>query len=244
MRLVDFHTHVNKKDRDKILDLAKKGLWQFVSATNPDECEFVADLERSNEHIIATFGLHPWYTRDFDMKDMTKWIHEARIIGEIGLDTIWTSIPLKEQRDVFEFQLKYASENEKFMILHTKGAEEIILECLKGYEPSKVIVHWYSGDSKYLDEYIELGCYFTLGPDIGINLNVQEVCKRVPVDRLLVETDGIEAVKWALGDGFKIEDIPMVLESSIEKIAHIKGLETSDMKDIIYNNSMRIIEKL
>ena len=56
------------------------------------------------------------------------------------------------------------------------------------------MVHWYSADHD-LDGYLDLDCYFSVGPDVIWNPAVQQVAKRVPENRILLETDGMEAVK-------------------------------------------------
>lgn len=244
MRLVDSHTHIRRGQEEESLALAKNGLWQLVCATNPTDCGFVADLEKADEHIVGTYGLHPWYAKDFSMDAMDRWLKDAKIIGEIGLDTVWAPIPIEDQIDIFVYQLKLAVELQKPIILHTKGAESLILDYIRKYTPPRIIIHWYSGDRELLDGFIDLDCYFTLGPDIGINPIVQDVCKTVPIDRLLVETDGIEAVNWALGGEHDMESIPEVLTSSLVHGAAIKGTTVDSMSDIIFSNSMEIIRDL
>lgn len=244
MELVDAHTHIEAGHEEQALRLAQKGLWQLVCATNPDECRFILELANAHERIIATYGLHPWYVEDFSINAMDKWLMESKIIGEIGLDTVWAPIPLEVQLDAFVYQLEIAVQLEKPVILHTKGAEGLILDHLRKYTPPEIIIHWYSGDQKYLDGFNELGCYFTLGPDIGTNASVQEVCRRVPMDHILTETDGIEAINWALGGGYAFCDIPEVLISTLAHAALIKGITVGEMADVVYKNFTQILSDI
>ncbi|HZJ82683.1 MAG TPA: TatD family hydrolase [Clostridia bacterium] len=244
MRLIDAHTHIRKGQEGQAVAFAKKGLWQLVCASNPNECKFVDELGRADRHIIPTYGLHPWYVQDFKLDSMDQWLHEAMIIGEIGLDGLWAPTPIEAQVDTFIYQLQMAVKLEKWVILHTKSAEGLILDYLREETPPGIIIHWYSGDDKYLEGFIELGCYFTLGPDIGTNPNTQNVCKKIPMDRILTETDGIDAVNWAFGGGCTFEDIPHVLESSLVHGASIRGVPVDKMKDRVYNNFMRILKEI
>lgn len=241
MKLADSHTHIKKDQQKKAIALAKSGLWQLVCATNPNDCQLAADLEKADQHIIASYGLHPWYAEDFSPDAMDQWLVKARIIGEIGLDSVWTSVPIELQLPAFIHQLKLAVDLQKTVLLHTKGAEGLILDYLKRYTPPRVIVHWYAGDEKFLDGYNELGCFFTLGPDIGINPKVQEVCKKAPINRILTETDGIEAVNWALDKNYSLDDIKDVLISILTYGAAIKGTTAEYMAEAVYDNFMRIL---
>lgn len=50
----------------------------------------------------------------------------------------------------------------------------------------------------YVKEYDEVASYFTIGPSIGKEVEVTHLVKQVSIDKLLMESDGIEAVKWAI----------------------------------------------
>ena len=102
---------------------------------------------------------------------------------------------------MLEKQLQLAAEWKKPVVLHTKDQEREILELIRRY-PNTYLVHWYSADHD-LDGYLDLNCYFSIGPDVVWNPAVQQVARRVPENRILLETDGMDAVKWAWEEGEK-----------------------------------------
>ena len=108
------------------------------------------------------------------------------------------------QREVFERQLEIASEGGKPVVLHVKGMEREAAERDPAGIPAGTWVHWYS-DLEWLDLYLEQDCYFSVGPDVAVNPAVQQVARRADLSRLLVETDGFGAVRWALGEDFPLE---------------------------------------
>ena len=75
-----------------------------------------------------------------------------------------------------------------------------------------------------MEDYLEQGCYATVGPDGMRNPAVCQVLEKTPLSRLMVETDGLGAVQWALGDNVKLQDLRNVLEDSIQSIAVQKGV--------------------
>ena len=87
----------------------------------------------------------------------------------------WTNIPLAHQVKLFRKQLAYAALTDKPVVLHTKGCEREILTFIKEY-PNRYLVHWYSS-LELQKEYIEAGCYFTIGVDLKINQAMQQLAK-------------------------------------------------------------------
>jgi len=117
--------------------------------------------------------------------------------------------------------------------------EKEIAETIAPYTVRK-LVHWYSCVD-YLDLYLEQDCYFTVGPDHGENAAVREVIRRVPLNRLLTETDGLSAVEWAIGRKAEPDEIELVLRREIEAIADAKGLSCSETEAAVYENLLRFI---
>ncbi|NLY53528.1 MAG: TatD family hydrolase [Firmicutes bacterium] len=243
MRLVDAHTHLQPSQFAAASELARQGLWQLVAATSPAELPPLLALAQASHRIIPTCGLHPWQASDWekDKCSLTTCLQQVAIIGEIGLDTVWTTLPLNKQLAAFTYQLQLAAAWGKPVILHTKGAEAEVLQWLQRHTPPRIMVHWYAGDPAYLTGYIDLGCYFTLGPDIATNVAVQAVAEQVPLHRILTETDGTEAVAWARGKACAMQDVPQVLMQTLEIVAALKGLDIAEVQNEIYNNLMRFL---
>ena len=244
MRLVDAHTHISLAQQEQATELAQRGVWQLVTATHPEECARVFDLAKTSQRIIPTCGLHPWHAADFNPRVLEDCLQKVPIVGEIGLDTVWTDVPLDVQLKAFLCQLQLAVTLGKPVVLHTKGAEAEVLHWLSRYLPPKVVVHWYSGEAKYLPSYIELGCYFTLGPDVHTNQTVQAVCRQVPLDRLLTETDGTEAVAWALGEPYTLAVVPQVLLNTLATAARLRGGTLAEMQAAVYANSFAFLSDI
>ena len=143
------------------------------------------------------------------------YLEKCQVIGEIGMDSLWCNVPLKRQKEVLEKQLQIAAEWKKPVVLHTKDQEREILELIKKY-PNTYLVHLYSADHD-LDGYLDLDCYFSVGPDVIWNPAVQQVAKRVPENRILLETDGMEAVKWAWEEGQKNQNYAIEEQENLQE---------------------------
>ncbi len=193
--LIDAHTHIGTES--EMTERRQKGILSLVCASTPSEAEII--LKKAKPYILPTVGLHPWQAASYSVESMFPYMKSCPVIGEIGMDSVWCDVDIKLQEDVFREQLSIARQMKKPVILHTKGEEDRISHIISEY-PNTYLVHWYSCDN-YLDRYIELGCYFSVGPDVTWNQSVRRLAKCVPLSRILIETDGMDAVKWAYEAG-------------------------------------------
>lgn len=111
-------------------------------------------------------------------------------------------------------------QHKKPVVLHTKGMEKEILECIRLY-PNTYHVHWYSC-MEYVEEYRDLDCYFSIGPFPSVDKSVQKVCQLVPCDRLLIESDGIDAISWAIHRNIQDDEYLSSLYTIAKQIGDIK----------------------
>jgi len=183
-------------EAERILSKIRGEIGEAAGISGTSETSKVSKVSKaSGPGFLPSFGLHPWHAADWEVADMSRYFSRCSVIGEIGMDSVWCQVPLDTQERVFRQQLSIASELKKPVILHTKGEEERIARIIQEY-PNQYLVHWYSCE-EHLEEYLKLDCYFSIGPDIWWNPAVQTVARKAPLDRLLLETDGMNAVKWA-----------------------------------------------
>ena len=120
----------------------------------------------NREGLLLSFGIHPWYADQHLTEEMPEAYSECDYVGESewtlsGVISRWIS-----SKNRLEEQLQIAADLKKPVLLHTKGQEKRIAELLRGF-PYHMCVHWYSGTEQDLEPYLDLGCYFTLGPDFS-----------------------------------------------------------------------------
>lgn len=222
--MIDAHIHVTA---DLLPYLA--GVRCIPNADSPQEYAFL----KSAGFPVISAGIHPWKADTTPWEEMEPILREVPIIGEIGLDSQWCGVDMDVQREVFRRQLKLAGECRKPLILHTKGMEGEILETIRQY-PNHYLVHWYDCD-QYLSEYMALGCWFTIGPELS-NPNIAHLAKTVPLDRLLIESDGLEGIAWAQGIELSAADYPAALEQHLNRIAQLRETEPASLLSQIQQN--------
>ena len=243
MMLCDAHAHLGNDTEWE--ERTGKGILSLICATGPEEAgTLFCRLEwLKGRAVVPTAGLHPWYADQYTVQDMEPYIRRCPVVGEIGMDSVWCQVPLPVQERVFREQLAMACSLKKPVILHTKGQEKTIASILREY-PNRYLVHWYSCE-EYLEEYLALDCYFSVGPDVWWNPAVEQAARRVPRDRILVETDGLGAVQWAYENG--PEDgkrtapgtVLEALENTVRRMAEIRAVSLEAMEELVFDNLVR-----
>lgn len=234
--LHDAHFHYSK---ELIQQFQQNKIQGIMNVDSIEEYALALSLQEKIPNLTISVGVHPWKIDTISYQSLSHYFDSVHIIGEIGLDNVWCETDLDLQREVFQKQLAYASKHHKPVILHTKGMEKEIVETIKQY-PNTYLVHWYSCE-EHLQDYIDLNCYFTVGPSIGKDPTVDAVAKNVSLDHLLIETDGLSAIDWAFDRHIEPNDYIKVLNRSIQEIAKIKGIDVNQVEDQLKDNFQRFI---
>lgn len=114
-------------------------------------------------------------------------------IGEIGLDYHYDHSPRSAQREAFRRQIALAHQTGLPVILHLREAHDEGLAIMEeeGFPEAGVLLHCFNLDETILKPWVEHGCYIAYGGPLTFK-NTPEVRRsalRVPLDRLLTETD-------------------------------------------------------
>lgn len=249
-KIYDFHTHISSLevleayyDQDVIPVINCQSRDEFKGLIDKREV-FSKDRIHFMDDLYYSMGIHPFDADIVDQQFGSSYedlIKDANLIGEIGMDACWCDTPFEDQERAFVMSLDLAKKYNKPIILHTKMMEARIYEILKDYDLDMVI-HWYSCD-KYVREFIDLGCHFTVGPAIFVDENVRNMVKLLPLDRILVETDGVEAIEWLFKKKFDPGNLRNILEAVINELADIKHVSFDVMSDYLLENSERLLRK-
>jgi TatD DNase family protein len=193
-------------------------------------------------HLVwPSFGVHPWQAPDYvnRLEDLREVISQSPILGEIGLDHqfVEDTSQYPAQREVFEFFLAAAKEQDKIVNLHTKGAEREVFDLLERYDISRVIVHWYSGPLQVLHKLAERGIYFTVGVEILYSDDIKAVALELPMELLLTETDNPGGLKWLTGT----PGMPLVVRDVVGALAELRGTSVEEAIQTVQSNFERLM---
>lgn len=237
--LIDAHTHLHLygDDLDSALaEIEELEIRTVSSALDPDSYAQELAIAERCRWVLPTFGVHPWQAfRWVDrLSELDPLIARSPILSEIGLDRHFVKLPERfpSQRLVLEHFFAAAAEQDKPVILHTTGAEVEVLELLREYRLRRVAVHWYSGPTDLLDGYLELGTLFTVGVELLRSERIRDIARRIPVDRLLTETDNPGGWRWLTTEKGR----PGLIRQVVAVLAELRGREPEEIESWVEAN--------
>lgn len=208
MFMVDSHCHLNSLDLNEFDD----GLDEVIHRANAanikqlltisvtlDECREVLLIAEKYEHVHASVGVHPDIIMDkrLALNDLYAYAMHPKCIalGETGLDFYRpdASPSRDEQIERFEIHLELARQVNKPVIIHTRQAVDDTLMVLRNAsnQNNTGVMHCFTEEWEVAKACLDLGYYISISGIVTFKnaTQIQEVAKKVPSDRLLIETD-------------------------------------------------------
>ena len=162
----------------------------------------VLKLAQSHANLYASVGVHPDYedteepTFDF-LVDTARKHSKIIAIGETGLDYYRMGDrsyeSLEWQRGRFRTHIRAAIEAKKPLIIHTRSASKDTIDILKEEGADRIggVMHCFTESLDVANKAMEMGFYISFSGIVTFKSakDLQETCKKVPLDRLLIETD-------------------------------------------------------
>ncbi|HRO35577.1 TatD family hydrolase [Thauera sp.] len=162
-----------------------------------EEFPRVRALAERHAHLWASVGVHP-DNADCEEPDLARLVALAdhpRVvaIGETGLDYHWHKDAPEWQRERFRTHIRAARATGKPLIIHTRSAAEDTLRLMREEKASEAggVMHCFTESWEVAEAALELGFYISFSGIVSFRnaKELKEVARRVPLDRLLVETD-------------------------------------------------------
>ena len=158
-------------------------------------------LTNSFPNVYGALGIHPHnaiiYNDEIE-EALANHMTNPKVValGEIGLDYHYDNSPRDVQRAVFERQLLLGVRLGKPIVIHTREAEEDTITILRRSMPKEHRFHVHCYTDSYnlaemiLNEWPNSFIGFTGVLTFPKSDSVKEVCSKIPLDRILSETDG------------------------------------------------------
>lgn len=202
---IDSHCHLDRlklEEFDGQLDnvisnamSAKVNKMLCVSVTLQD---FPAMVEKTNKYdsVLLSCGTHPLNQEDIVDEILLDKLSEHRrviAIGETGLDYFYAPETKELQLDSFKKHVRVARRHKKPLIIHTRDARQDTLDILREEQASEVggILHCFTETWDMAKAALDLGFYISMSGIVTFKNadELREVAKKIPDDRLLIETD-------------------------------------------------------
>jgi TatD DNase family protein len=191
--VIDTHAHLGD-DAAEILERARAaGVTRVVDvATTVAGARTALDRAERFDGVYACLGVHPHEAGEpADLDALRELLaHPCAVaVGETGLDYFRDYAPRAAQRRLFEDQLALAREVGKPVVIHTRAADDDTRGRLLAHD-GPVLLHCFSSPS-LLEPALERGWYVSFAGNVTYKNahELRDAARRLPVDRLLAETD-------------------------------------------------------
>ena len=247
--MIDSHCHLDHEplleNLNEVIKRSKEvGISKLLTiCTTVDSFDRIKNIIKIDPMIYGTFGIHPHETEESVLIDKNYIINQInqneRIIGigETGLDFFYNHSNKERQIDSFKDHIEASIDLNMPIIIHSRSAEDKTYEILKSYksEKLKILMHCFTGSLNFANKLIELNAFFSASGIITFknSLELQETFKKIPLEKLLVETDSPFLSPIPMR-GKKNE--PSFIKYTINKLSELRYISNSEIIKITTNN--------
>lgn len=206
--LIDSHCHLDRldlteydNDLNKALAFARsRGVGHMLCVgITLDKFADVLAIAEANDDISCSVGIHPLYDAvsetDVDILVAKSKHPKVVAIGETGLDYYYNKTAENHalQQNSFRKHIQAAKQVNKPIIVHTRDARQDTVDILREEKAQDCggVLHCFTETWEMAKAALDLGFYISFSGIVTFKNaeELREVCRKVPLDRLLIETD-------------------------------------------------------
>ena len=248
---VDSHCHLDfpelRGELPRVLDAMRDNAvtHALCIAVEMDAWDAVHEVARSAPNLYASVGVHPDYA---ETKEPTEALlvarsREARIvaIGETGLDYYRQTGDLGWQRDRFRTHIRAARTAARPLVIHTRAAAADTLAIMREERASEAggVMHCFTETWDVAQAALDLGFHISFSGIVTFKnaVELKDVARRVPLDRMLIETDS-PYLAPVPHRGQRNE--PAYVRHVAEEIARLRGVPVETIAELTSANFFRL----
>ncbi len=257
--MIDSHCHLDRLRipqgeslGDALARAAEAGVDGFLNVSiDLENFDEVLRIASSDKRVFASVGVHP---NEMEMAeptpdDLLRRADHPRVvaIGETGLDYHYVTDEekLEQQRNRFRTHIRTARACSKPLIIHTREAREDTIRIMReeGAAQCGGVMHCFTENWEMASQALDLGFYISFSGIITFNsaAELREVVKKVPQDRLLIETDSpyLAPVPYR-----GKPNQPAYLRQVAERVAELRGWSLEEVERITSGNFRNLFQLL
>jgi len=246
--MIDSHCHLDHEplsnNLEKVILRSKSiGIEKLLTiCTTTKVYHDILKIVQLDPMIYGTFGIHPHESSNdiLEKKEIIeKFNKNEKIIGigETGLDFYYNNSRKDDQLKSFKTHIEASIDLGVPLIVHSRNAEEETFNILKSYDKEnlKIIMHCFTGSYEFAEKLFKYNTFFSASGIITFNnsLELQNTFTKIPVERLLIETDSPFLSPVPLR-GKKNE--PSFIEHTLIKLANLKNISRNELDAVTSKN--------
>ena len=239
-----------EKDFMEVIEEAKQNNVKRICITSTsieDTKVSLKLLEKDQNFLITTCGIHPHYADTFkesDIEELRKLSKHPSVkaIGETGLDFNRNYSKKENQILCFESQIKVAQEQNLPLFLHQRDAHKDFMDCFNNIDLKvNAVVHCFTGNREEFYKYLDKGFWIGFTGwicDPVRGKHMVDLIANMPLERIMIETDS----PYLLPKNIKIKgrrNEPKFIVEVAKKIAKLQNKSLEEITQIFFENSQR-----
>ncbi len=235
--MIDVHFHPDLFEN--YFEELKKGLKEkqiiaIANGLNYKSNLFVKKFSKEMSNILPALGFYPTEIEKSRPEEIEKTLkmletEDLVAIGEVGLDK-QEGKNFDKQVEIFRKIIEIAKERDKPLIIHSRKAEQEVIEILEETE-AKADLHFFSGRKSLIKRALNLPVYFSIPANAFRSSHFRMLIQEVPLEKLLLETDAP-----FLSPNKEWPNWPWNVEFAIKTIAEVKEINKESVEERIFNN--------
>jgi TatD DNase family protein len=253
--LIDSHCHLDRlkaapdqASLNAIVAAAKARGVDYMLCVNVRQQGFEAmrDKVAAFDNVFLSSGVHPLDVKEgLNIEQIAAFAQDRKVvaIGETGLDYFYADETKILQQQCFEQQIALAVQVNKPLIVHTRDAREDTIAMLKAGNAAKAggVLHCFTETWEMAKAAMDLGFYISVSGIVTFKNagDLRNVIRKVPKDRLLVETDSpYLAPVPHRGD----ENQPAYVHDVAKFVAELRGEQFEDLAQYTTDNFFNLFK--
>ncbi|MBM3956642.1 MAG: TatD family hydrolase [Gemmatimonadetes bacterium] len=251
--LIDIHTHLDQYGASELPGIVARaraaGVGAIVAAgTTVESSRRCVALAREFPEVLAGVGAHPADLRgelsEAELDELSRLAEDERVVvmSETGLDRSEGAPDFGVQERAFRAQIGLARWHGLAVVFHDRGATEEVLRVLAEEGAGQVggAAHYFQSDLRTAERLIELGFHISLGKPLLRLPELEEVARRVPMDRIVLETDSYPQPFTRKRDRWtEPRDVALVAA----RLAEVRGATVREVEQRTTENALRMFRR-
>ncbi|MFZ5775311.1 MAG: TatD family hydrolase [Thermodesulfobacteriota bacterium] len=250
--LIDTHCHLDMDDyagdlAAVLAEARQAGVAEIITVgIDLASSRRAVALADEHEGVFATVGVHPHHVEELNEAGyaaLRRLAEAPRVVayGEIGLDYVKQYAPQPLQREHFRRQVLLGKELGLPLVIHDREAHDVVMTILEeaGPFPAGGVMHCFSGDTKLARRVLDLGFFVSIPGVVTFKTAeaMREVARMVPLDWLLLETDGPFLAPVPMRGK---RNHPALMVHTARLVAQVRGISLDELATATTANAKRL----
>jgi len=249
--LVDIHSHIDQHDPEELPGIVERARAAgvgaiFAAGTTVASSRRCVEIAHEFPEVYAGVGVHPTDLRhelsEADLAALSGMADDARVVAasETGLDRSKGAPELAMQERAFRAQIGLARRHGLPVVFHNRGTTDEVLRVLAEEHAGDAggAAHYFQDDYYVAERFMDLGFYISFGKPLLRLPELQEVARRLPMDRIVLETDSYpQPFKRRRERWTEPKDVAVVAS----KLAEVRGITAAEVEAHTTENVLRML---